>query len=909
MTYMSLILSEETAASCIRELGSLGCMQFIDLNSELTPFQRRYVGYIKRCDEIERKIRYVHCEVKKMNIPILPAGSVDSFIERALETEAIGIGGSALQSLETKLDLYERQLIELNKYNDKLTEEFTHKVEFNQLLKNARTFLHDIPSANSTGGDLNATPTRDYVTNKLRNKADYEAVSVNDESYTGSYYSTQELSFSHIAGVILTTEQNRFDRMLYRATRGNCYLRFKQMSNNVNDAQGKPILKTCFIVFYKSTAIEMKIKKICDAFGVNRYNLNNLYRPQELDSQLSENESEIVQATHILNKNNEARMRLCIELAQHVEEWLWVVKREKSTYQTLNLFKSDVAGNTVLRGRGWILTASIADARNAIKRAHSNVNLPQTALLERVSNEVWPTAPTHFETNKYTVAFQSFVNTYGVPRYKEINPALFTAATFPFLFGVMYGDIGHGTCLTCAGLYLILTESLAELRSTPGMLKDIYMARYMLFAMGLMAIYAGLIYNDYFSISLNLFGSKWYFKEEVTDEKASYISGSYGDASTVYPFGTDPVWKVSSNELLFYNSMKMKMSVILGIFQMTVGIVLRGINAVYFKNWTDLYCEFIPMILFDMALFGYMVVLIFVKWSINWDSRMALGTCSYSSSGVYNSCSLSTSTSCYTYDGSVCTSNTMVVDMCPLNFGGSGDGCQPPNLITTLINIALKPGNVDEPMFGGQAGLQIFLLLVAFICVPWLLFVKPFYLKYEHDKLLSTRRNSGSDNPLLGSHDTHDDHTNLILPTKSFDEHGHSSSSSNSHGHGEFDFGEVFIHQAIETIEFVLGMVSNTASYLRLWALSLAHSELAEVFWDKALLSMIQTGNPVLIFLGFGVFAAVTFAVLLCMDVLECFLHALRLHWVEFQNKFFKADGHAFVPFDFKLILNSAILE
>jgi len=117
------------------------------------------------------------------------------------------------------------------------------------------------------------------------------------------------------------------------------------------------------------------------------------------------------------------------------------------------------------------------------------------------------------------------------------------------------------------------------------------------------------------------------------------------------------------------------------------------------------------------------------------------------------------------------------------------------------------------------------------------------------------------------------------------------------------------IHQAIETIEFVLGMVSNTASYLRLWALSLAHTELAEVFWSKALMSAIKTGNPIAIFIGFAVFAAVTFAVLLCMDVLECFLHALRLHWVEFQNKFYKADGYRFQPFDFKAIVAKAMLE
>jgi len=360
----------------------------------------------------------------------------------------------------------------------------------------------------------------------------------------------------------------------------------------------------------------------------------------------------------------------------------------------------------------------------------------------------------------------------------------------------------------------------------------VFTGRYVITAMGIFAVYCGFIYNECFSVTMHLAQTHW-----VWDEENQVYFFTKND---VYHFGMDPTWFGKSNELIFFNSFKMKLAVILGVIQMTWGVLLSLSNHLYFKDYVSVFFEFIPRFIFLIATFGYMDIIIIYKWTIDWD---------------YASVS-------------------------------------PPSLIQTMIKMFLSPGKVssDQVLYTHQAGIQEFLLIIALLSVPFMLLAKPLIHRYQHrhDVTEAHQRMTEEQDEEAGA----PEEKHAAVPV------AHAAAPSGGHDGHAYDFSDDFIHTAIHTIEFVLGTVSNTASYLRLWALSLAHAELASVFWSKMIQEFgVDTGNPGEVFVGYAVWWAATFGVLMCMDVLECFLHALRLHWVEFQNKFFYADGYPFKPF------------
>jgi V-type H+-transporting ATPase subunit a len=187
--------------------------------------------------------------------------------------------------------------------------------------------------------------------------------------------------------------------------------------------------------------------------------------------------------------------------------------------------------------------------------------------------------------NEFTWSFHEIVVTYGTPNYREVNPTLFNIVTFPFLFGIMFGDIGHGALLLMLAIYLCLRNE----RELSVILKPLAKIKYMLLLMGIFATYCGFIYNDMMSLPLNLFGSCYINRPG----KAGLVEASL-TKDCVYPFGLDPKWYVGHNELAYFNSYKMKLAVILGILQMSLGVTLKGLNAALAWSGLDFFCEFLP---------------------------------------------------------------------------------------------------------------------------------------------------------------------------------------------------------------------------------------------------------------------------------------------------------------------------
>ena len=119
------------------------------------------------------------------------------------------------------------------------------------------------------------------------------------------------------------------------------------------------------------------------------------------------------------------------------------------------MFNLDVTQKCLI-AECWAPVSDLDGIQTALRRGTESSGASVPSILNRTATKHTP--PTFNRTNKFTYGFQAIVDAYGVANYQEVNPALYTIITFPFLFSVMFGDFGHGIIMAAFALMLILYE-------------------------------------------------------------------------------------------------------------------------------------------------------------------------------------------------------------------------------------------------------------------------------------------------------------------------------------------------------------------------------------------------------------------------------------------------------------------
>ena len=119
------------------------------------------------------------------------------------------------------------------------------------------------------------------------------------------------------------------------------------------------------------------------------------------------------------------------------------------------MFNYDVTHKCLI-AEGWCPEADMEEIKRALREGTSVSRARVQSVLHRVQTKETP--PTYFRNEPVAQGTQSIVDAYGMARYKEFNPAVFSVTTFPFLFGVMFGDVGHGFMMAMCGFLLVRYE-------------------------------------------------------------------------------------------------------------------------------------------------------------------------------------------------------------------------------------------------------------------------------------------------------------------------------------------------------------------------------------------------------------------------------------------------------------------
>ncbi|GMP89101.1 hypothetical protein CsSME_00040813 [Camellia sinensis var. sinensis] len=328
MVFIQLIMPFESAQRAISYLGELGLLQFSDLNADKSPFQRTFVNQVKRCAEMSRKLRFFKDQIQKAGL----MSSVHPVLQPDVE----------LEELELQLAERELELIEMNNNSEKLQQTHNELLEFKMVLQKASDFL--VSSKSHAVAE-----ERELDDHVYSNDVYADTASLLEQEMQPGPSNQSGLRF--ISGIISKSKALRFERMLFRATRGNMLFNQAPTDEQIfNPVSTEMVEKIVFVVFFSGEQAKTKILKICEAFGANCYSvpediMKQRQLTQEVLSRLSELEATLDAGTHHRNK-------ALTSIGFQLTKWMNMVRREKAVYDTLNMLNFDVTKKCLV-GEGW----------------------------------------------------------------------------------------------------------------------------------------------------------------------------------------------------------------------------------------------------------------------------------------------------------------------------------------------------------------------------------------------------------------------------------------------------------------------------------------------------------------------------------------------------------------------------
>ena len=373
----------------------------------------------------------------------------------------------------------------------------------------------------------------------------------------GAGRSLSIMNIGFVAGVIPRERIAAFERILWRTLRGNLYMNQSEIPEPiVNPENNEETRKNVFVIFAHGKEIIAKIRKISESLGADLYNVDE--NGELRRDQMSEVNTRLGDLRNVLDNTKRTLDAELTQIGRNLAAWMIVIKKEKAVYMTLNRFSYDQARKTLI-AEAWCPTNSLPLIKSTLQDVNDRAGLSIPTIVNQIKTSKTP--PTYNKVNKFTLGFQTIIDAYGTAKYTEVNPGLPTIVTFPFLFAVMFGDLGHGLIMFLAACAMIYYEK----RLLKGKLDELFsmafFGRYIMLLMGLFSMYTGLIYCDAFSKDLPFFSSMWEWPEgfsEGQEVEAKRVEGQ------TYPLGMDWMWHDTDNDLLFSNSYKMKLSIIMG---------------------------------------------------------------------------------------------------------------------------------------------------------------------------------------------------------------------------------------------------------------------------------------------------------------------------------------------------------